>query len=132
MAGASIPPPAIGWPLLQVPDAQGRLAYPTLQESVRQTIEVILRTRPGEQLMRPEFGAGLEELLHEPNSLETRARIRDLVAESLERWERRIIVDRLDVTEVPDHPNHVRIEIGYRIRRTGTAQQVGVTVELSD
>jgi hypothetical protein len=131
MATASIPPPPIGWPLLQVPDAEGRLAYPTLAESVRQMVEVILRTRPGEQLMRPEFGAGLEDLLHEPNTLATRARVRDLVAESLDRWERRIVVDRLEVREVPKHPSHIRIEIGYRIRRTGRPHQVGVTVELS-
>lgn len=131
MPGPSIPPLPIGWPLLQVPDAKGRLAYPTLAESVRQMIEVILRTRPGEQLMRPEFGAGLEDLLHEPNTLATRARIRDLVAESLERWERRVVLDRLDVRDVPEHPSHIRIEIGYRIRRTGRPHHVGVTVELS-
>ena len=131
MAPTSLPPLPIGWPLLQVPDEKGRLAYPTLAESVRQTIEVILRTRPGEQLMRPDFGAGLEDLLHEPNTLATRARIRDLVAESLERWERRVVIDRLDVRDVPERPSHIRIEIGYRIRRTGRPHHVGVTVELS-
>jgi hypothetical protein len=128
---ALVPPPLIGWPLLAVPDADGRLAYPTLAESVRQMIEVILRTRPGEQLMRPEFGAGLENLLHEPNTLTTRARMRDLIADSLERWERRILVDRIDVREVADRPSHVRVEIGYRVRRTGAAEQLGVTVEMS-
>jgi uncharacterized protein len=124
-------PPLIGWPLLPVPDAEGRLMYPTLAESVRQTIEVVLRTRPGEQLMRPEFGAGIQTLLHEPNTLATRARLRDLVSDALGRWERRIIVDRLDVQEVPDRPTHVRVEIGYRIRRTGALHRLGVTVELT-
>ena len=125
------PPPLIGWPLLSVPDGEGRLAYPTLGESVRQMIEIILRTRPGEQLMRPEFGAGLENLLHEPNTLSTRARIRDLIADSLARWERRILVDRIDVRDVAEHPSHVRVEIAYRVRRTGAAEQLGVTVEMS-
>jgi phage baseplate assembly protein W len=128
---AVLPPPLIGWPLLAVPDADGRLAYPTLAASVRQMIEVILRTRPGEQLMRPEFGAGLETMLHEPNTLTTRARMRDLIADSLDRWERRIVVDRVDVREVADRPSHVRVEIGYRVRRTGAAEQLGVTVEMS-
>src|SRR6267142_605015 len=107
-------PPLIGWPLLPLPDDNGQLQYPTLADSVRQQIQVILRTKPGEQLMRPEFGGGLENLLHEPNTLATRVRIRDLVAESLERWERRIIVDRVEVTEVPDHSTHVRVEVAYR------------------
>ena len=91
MAAASHPP--IGWPLLPLPDEDGRLGYPDLAESVRQTIRAILSTRPGEQLMRPDFGAGLELLLHEPNSIATRRRIRELVQSSLERWERRILLD---------------------------------------
>lgn len=120
----------VGWPLLPVPDAEGRLGYPTLEESVRQSIQVILRTRPGEQLMRPTFGAGLELLLHEPNTVTTRRRIRDLVSESLARWEPRAAVTRVEVAEVPDHPARVRVEIAYQLRRTGAAQRVGLTLEL--
>jgi uncharacterized protein len=89
---------------------------------------VILRTRPGEQLMRPRFGGGLEEFIHEQNTLTTRRRIRDLIAESLERWESRVLVDRIDVWEVPDRPTHVRVEIGYRLRRTGAAQAVSLSM----
>lgn len=120
----------IGWPLLPVPDNHGRLNYPTLEESVRQSIQVILRTRPGEQLMRPEFGAGLENYVHEPNNLTTRRRIHDTVAAAIDRWERRILVDRIDVAEVPDQPSHVRVEIAYRLRRTGAAQRLGLTLLL--
>ena len=123
--------PLIGWPLLSQPDERGLLHYPTLADSVRQQIQVILRTKPGEQLMRPEFGAGLQNLLHEPNTLATRVRMRDLILASLDRWERRIAVDRVDVTEVDGRPTHVRVEIAYRLKRTGVAQQVGLTVELS-
>ena len=45
--------PRIGWPLLPVPNENGELEYPTLEESVRQQIRVLLSTRPGEQLMGP-------------------------------------------------------------------------------
>ena len=31
----SIPSPLIGWPLLPQPDEQGRLGFPTLEQSVR-------------------------------------------------------------------------------------------------
>jgi uncharacterized protein len=126
----AVAPLLIGWPLLPLPDDNGQLHYPTLADSVRHQIQVIFRTKPGEQLMRPDFGGGLENLLHEPNTLATRVRIRDLVTESLERWERRIIVDRVEVSEVVDHPTQVRVEIAYRLRRTGLAQQLGVSVEL--
>jgi phage baseplate assembly protein W len=122
--------PLIGWPLLGRPDENGRLAYPTLSESVRQSIRIVLQTRPGEQLMRPEFGAGLQNFLHEPNTLTTRRRIRDAIADALARWEPRVIVDRIDVWEVEDRPSELRAEIAYRLRRTGAPQQMGLTMEL--
>jgi phage baseplate assembly protein W len=121
--------PPIGWPLLPVPH-QGELRYPTLEESVRDFIRVILSTRKGEQLMRPRFGAGLDQHLQEPNTITTRRRIRDTVSEALASWERRIDVDRVDVFEVEAEPTHVRVEICYRIRRTGAQKQLGVTLEL--
>lgn len=130
MADRTPSPPRIGWPLLPVPDGDGRLRYPGLDESVRQSLEIVLRTRPGEQLLRPEYGAGLEDLLHEPNTLTTRRRIRDLVTESLNQWERRILLDRVEVWEVPDRPTEVRVEIAYRLRRTGAARQTALTLEL--
>jgi uncharacterized protein len=129
MRRISAPPAPIGWPLLPVPDAGGRLAFPSLEESVRQQIRVILLTRRGEQLMRPDYGAGLDEMLHEPNTLVTRRRIRDRIAEGLARWESRITVDGIEVWELPDDPTRVRVEIGYRHRRTGAAERLGFVLE---
>jgi len=122
--------PLIGWPLLPVPDDHGRLPYPTLEASVRESIRVILSTRPGEQLMRPDFGAGLDRLLHEPNTLATRRAIRDLVRDSLTRWERRILLDRVEVWEVSSEPSHVSVEIAYRLARTGVGATMNLTVQL--
>lgn len=130
MAQATLPQPSLGWPLLPQPDAEGRLSFPSLDDSVRQAIRVILQTRQGEQLMRPDFGAGLSGFMHEPNTLTTRRRIRDSVSESLGRWEDRIMLDRVDVTEVPGEPSHVRVVIGYRLKRTGVSHQQGLTVEV--
>lgn len=120
----------VGWPLLPLPDTSGQLHYPTLEASVRQLIQIILRTRPGEQLMRPDFGAGLENFLHQPNTLTTRRRIRDAILEALERWEPRVRIDRVEVGTVPEQPAAIRIELGYRLRRTGLAQHMGITMEL--
>ena len=120
----------IGWPLLPLPDEHGRIDYPDLAESVRQLIRIILSTRPKEQLMRPDFGAGLELMLHEPNTLATRREIRESVQSALERWEPRILLDRVEVWDVNDEPTHVRVEIGYRLARNGEPGAVGLTMQL--
>jgi uncharacterized protein len=130
MTEATLPRPSLGWPLLPQPDPNGRLSFPSLDESVRQAIKVILQTRPGEQLMRPDFGAGLSEFVHEPNTLTTRRRIRDAVSGAVGRWEERIMLDRVDVSEVRDEPTQVRVVISYRIKRTGVSEQLGLSVEV--
>ena len=122
-------PPFIGWPLLPYP-IDGRLEFPTGEESVRQGIEVILRTRPGEQLMHPELGAGLDRFIHAPNTLTTRRGIQDAITSALTRWEPRILLDRVEVREIENRPTELRVEIVYRLRRTGAAQQVGLTLEI--
>jgi len=123
--------PAIGWPLLPFPDENGTLEYPAaLAESVRQQLQVILSTRPGEQLMRPGFGAGLTEFLGEPDTIATRRRIYDRVNETVVRWEPRVEVDRIEVSDLPGRPGWLRIELGYRLRRTGQIMTLGVNLEL--
>jgi hypothetical protein len=123
-------PEPLGWPLLPVPDAEGKLHYPTLAQSVREAIQIILSTRPGEQLQRPTWGAGLETLLAEPNTVATRTRIHDLVAESLARWEPRITVESVAVDTVAGDAGAVRVEIAYRLKRTQQAARVGLTLAM--
>ncbi len=120
----------IGWPLLPVPDEKGELAFPSLEESVRQNLQVILSTRPGEQLMNPNYGAGLSDFLGQPDTLTTRSRIHDRIKAGIKKWERRILLDRVDVTNTPDRPGQIAIQISYRIRLTGDPQSLNANLQL--
>jgi phage baseplate assembly protein W len=123
--GTSILPKIdVGWPLLPVPDADGMIGWPDATTSVKQMIEVILRTAPGEQLMHPRFGAGTEALLHMPNTLTTRARVHEAITAALEDYEPRIILDKVTVDEGADSRELV-VTIAYRL--TLTAQPAVVT-----
>jgi phage baseplate assembly protein W len=119
----------LGWPFLPYPKA-GVLAFPTLEQSVRDSIRVILMTRPGEQLMRPRFGAGLQNFLDEGNTITLRAQIQSTILQSLQNYENRISVDAVDVDPVPDSPGEVQVQIHYRVLRTNTKQQIGVTMQV--
>ncbi len=119
----------IGWPFLPVPQA-GQLAFPTLEQSVRDSIRVILMTRPGEQLMRPRYGAGLENFLDEGNTITLRSQIQSTILQSLQNYENRITVDAVDVAPVAGAPAQLQVQIHYRLLRTNAPQQIGLTMQV--
>jgi uncharacterized protein len=121
----------IGWPFLPFPQTGGQLTYPDLERSVRDSIRIILATRPGEQLMRPRFGAGLQNFLDEGNTVALRRRIQTAILENLQNYENRITVDAVAVDPVTNAPSEVRVQIQYRVLRTNVAQQMGVTLQVS-
>ena len=119
----------IGWPFLPVPKG-GQLVYPTLEQSVRDSIRIILMTRPGEQLMRPRYGAGLQNFLDEGNTVALRAQIQTTIVQSLQNYENRITVDAVDVDPVAGAPAQVQVQIHYRLLRTNVSQQIGATMNV--
>jgi len=119
----------IGWPFLPIP-VGGQLNYPKLEQSVRDSIRVILMTRPGEQLMRPLYGAGLQNYLDEGNTITVRSQIQSAILQSLQNYENRITVDAVDVDPVAGSPAQVQVQIHYRLVRTNVSQQIGVTMQV--
>jgi phage baseplate assembly protein W len=119
----------IGWPFLPKPQT-GQLNYPDLAHSVRDSIRIILTTRPGEQLMRPRYGAGLQNFLDEGNTVALRRQIQTAILESLQNYENRITVDAVYVDPVTDAPWEVQVQIHYRLLRTNVSQQIGVTMHV--
>jgi phage baseplate assembly protein W len=79
---------------------------------IRQAVETILDTEPGERIMLPTFGCGLRRYLMEPNTLTTRTAIADDIAAALQTWEPRIRLTNVAVTPGED-PSLVWIEIAY-------------------
>jgi uncharacterized protein len=120
----------VSWPFLPVPDVtSGQFAYPSLERSVRDSIRIILTTRPGEQLMKPRFGAGLQNFLDEGNTVATRRQIQTAIMENLQNYETRIAVDAVDVDPVVDQPSEIHVQVHYRLLRTNTTQAVGLTLQ---
>lgn len=120
----------ITWPLLAMPDANGQLRWPTLPRSVADSLRILLSVRPGELLMHPTYGAGLQDFLHEPNTLAIRARIKQRIEAAVAQYETRAQLDRVDVREDAADPATVRIDVHYRLRRTGEPQRLSLSVGL--
>lgn len=99
----------------------GRLQYASEVEDIEQAIEIILRTAPGERVMLPGFGAGLQQFLFAPNSPVTHRRVEDVVRTALVSHEHRIVVERVVARASTREANLMEIEIDYVVRRTNSA-----------
>lgn len=102
---------------LQV-NARGELALVTGPTDIEQAIGIILGTIPGERVMRPEFGCRAWELVFAPNNAATRGLLEMYVRQSLEFWEPRIELQRVNVTTDGADQNALLVEIQYRIKST--------------
>jgi uncharacterized protein len=131
MARASNTPAPRSLPLLDGVDTAGRLAWAEGNKSLRECMLNILLTRPGERLMRPEFGAGLGNFIHYPNNETTRALIADAARRALERWEPRVLIEDVRVLAEPQRPSHVHLSIHYRIRYDGARERLDFSLNLS-
>jgi phage baseplate assembly protein W len=67
-------------------DTRGRTAEAGLDEHIRDLIEQILFTSPGERVNRPDFGSGLLQLVFAPGSDELVATLRMIVRGALQQW----------------------------------------------
>jgi len=106
----------VAFPLQLVGGIVGANAY---ENQVKQSILLILQTAPGERMMRPDFGAGMETLAFEPMSAITTALVQHRVQETLSRFEPRINV--LNVTvNTEQSEGKLMADIEYRVTRTGS------------
>src|SRR5262249_30513332 len=106
-------------------DAQGRIALSSYDDHVLQSILLIVKTTPGERVMRPDFGAGLSARLSEPLGSATAALVQHRVTRALTRFEPRIDVLAVDVKPPdPAEPGELVITLRYRVRRTDTITNV--------
>jgi len=110
----------IGWGFPVAPDASGALAVAAYEESVRQSVWIVLGTAKGERAMRPEFGCGIHDLVFERNTVATAGKVTQSVREALLLFEPRI--ELLDVAvESRRSGELLEISVDYRVRATNTA-----------
>lgn len=97
-------------------DGCGRVAAAGEEEHVRQMIEQLLFTAPGERVNRPDFGTGVMQLVFAPNSQELATATEFTIQGALQQW----LGDRIQVeaVQVESEESTLRITVQYILRRT--------------
>jgi uncharacterized protein len=115
---------------LQV-DPTGKIAMVAGSDSVRQAILLLLSTRPGERVMRPEYGCNIHRLIFAPNDDTTAGLAIHYVRQALDRWEPRIDLIRLDAQRDPETPERLNVTLEYLVRATQRVEQLSLPVGLT-
>jgi phage baseplate assembly protein W len=98
----------------------GRTATTDRDDHVRDLIEQVLFTAPGERVNRPDFGCGLLQLVFSPNSPELAAALEVTTQAALQRWLADVI-DVVSLSVVSDDAT-IEVSIAYVVRATGELQ----------
>ena len=90
------------------------------EEDIQSSLEILLSTRPGERVMRPDYGCNLDELVFESLTTTFTTYIKDLITTAILYHEPRIQVNKIDLQEAGELEGRILIIIEYTIRSTNS------------
>jgi Bacteriophage baseplate protein W len=96
----------------------GRTATSEVADHVRDLIEQVLFTSPGERVMRPDFGSGLLAMVFEPNSTALAATSQMLIQGALQQHLGHLIA--VQSVEVEAIDSTFRVAVRYALLADGT------------
>ena len=108
-----------GWQFPVVADEiTGQIKESSYEENIKQSIYLIIMTRKGERVMRPDFGCDIHQFMFDTVDYTTLTIMKQAVEEALIRWEPRITDIQVEIVDRVSEENAVQIEIDYRVRTT--------------
>ncbi|QNU65804.1 GPW/gp25 family protein [Ruminiclostridium herbifermentans] len=102
---------------------KARICTSAGNDSIKESIILILGTAIGERVMRPEFGCRLNEMVFASNDMGTATLIQNYVEEALMKWEPRIKVDDVTPTVRPDSTT-MDILIEYTVKSSNSKENL--------
>ncbi len=110
-------------------DSRGRSAEVGGDAHIRDMIEQVLFTVPGERVNRPDFGCGLLQLVFAPNSDALAAALQMTVQGSLQQWLGELI--EVEEVQVENLDARLLVTVQYIVRRDRERQLASFTRRLA-
>lgn len=99
-------------------------------EAIRQDLFMLLTTRLGERVMRPDYGCDLYRVMFSPNDDTTAGLAIHYVRQAIARWEPRVEAVVVDATRSPEDAARLDIHLSYRVRRTRQRDHLSMALDL--
>ena len=101
-------------------DPRGRVATADADAHIRELIEQVIFTMPGERVNRPTFGSGLQQLVFAPNSDPLATATQLLIQGALQQWLGELI--QVEAVQVESDDAVMQVTVQYLIRRSQRPQ----------
>ncbi len=109
-------------------DVRGHTAATTDDDYIRDLIELVLFTAPGERVTRPTFGCGLRQLVFAPNNEALAAALQISIQGALQQWLGDLI--EAQAVDVARDDNTLNIQIQYLVRSNQQQQTASFSQSL--
>jgi len=109
-------------------DGHGRTAAAPQDDHIRDMIEQLLFTNPGERVNRPSFGSGLLQMVFEPNSTELAAALQFTLQASLQNLLGSLI--QLQAVQVTAQDSLLQVTVQYIVRGDRQTQSATFSREI--
>jgi phage baseplate assembly protein W len=107
-----------GWAFPLQVNALGQVGMSRYEQDIKEAIWIILGTRKGERVMRPDFGCGIHDFVFAVMNTSTLTLVETSVREALTLWEPRIDLTGVNVSNEKIQEGKLVIDIEYRVRTT--------------
>ena len=104
----------------QFSSTPGQVAMLSDEDDIHSSLEILLSTRPGERVMRPDYGCNLDELVFEPLTTTFKTYIKDLITTAILFHEPRIDVNKIELDDTGEVEGRILISIDYTVRSTNS------------
>jgi len=94
------------------------------EEDIKESLKILLSTRPGERVMQPSFGCGLQGMIFDTINESTITEIKDIIERAILFFEPRITLEDIEVGTEDALEGRLNIQLNYSVRKTNTRSNI--------
>lgn len=93
-------------------------------EDIRQSLFLLFSVAPGERLMKPDYGCDLHAVVFDRLDASTESRIVDMISMAVLKFEPRIILEKVQLSQLDPYQGMISINVIYTIRITNSRDNI--------
>jgi len=100
----------------------------TLEDTIKQNLKMLILTNPGERVMEPEFGVGIQRYLFSNFSEDINSQISERINAQVKAYMPSVNINRIDFNDSDPDSNRLSLSIEYYVPDIGLSDLLQFTI----